>query len=185
MGRYRISRRIRATPDQVFRAFTDPSLLVDWMDATGLLGVTGALDRPGTRYTFVVWGPWRFRTEVVRVEAPRLHEVQGRGPLGASYRMVASLNENDGETELDLLTEYTVPLGAIGRWIDRRWIDREPRAIANREVDRLVAIVSDPSAVPQPRGASRAAPRGGSNPGSESLADLDQVDRAQGGLARL
>jgi RIO-like serine/threonine protein kinase len=41
--------------------------------------------------------------------------------------------------------------------MDRRWIDREPRAAANREVDRLVALVSDPEAVPQPRGASRTA----------------------------
>ena len=157
MGRYRITRRIRATPAQVFRGFTDPALVVDWMDSTDLIGATGELDKRGTRYTLVVWRPWRFRTEVIRVEAPYLHEIVGRGPLGSSYRMVASLTERDGETELDLLTEYTVPLGAIGRWIDRRWIDREPRAIANREVDRLVTLVSDPSAVPQPRGASRTA----------------------------
>ena len=85
--------------------------------------------------------------------------------------MVASLTERDGETELDLLTEYTLPLGAIGRWIDRRWIDHEPRAIANREVDRLVTLVSDPTAVPQPRGpwpdprTARLARRGRAAPG--------------------
>ena len=157
MGRYRIARRIRATPDQVFRAFTDPALVVDWMDATGVTDATGTLDVPGTQYTFVVWGPWRFRTTVVRVDRPRLHEVSGRGPLGASYRMVATLAGADGHTDFELLTEYTAPLGPIGRWIDRRWIDREPRAIANREVDRLVTLVSDPTAVPQPRGASRTA----------------------------
>ena len=156
MGRYRITRRIRATPAQVFRAFTDPALVVDWMDSTDLIGATGELDEPGTRYTLVIWRPHQFRTEVIRVEAPHLHEIAGRGPFG-SFRMVASLTERDGETELDLLTEYTLPLGAIGRWIDRRWIDHEPRAIANREVDRLVTLVSDPTAVPQPRGASRTA----------------------------
>lgn len=158
MGRYRIARRIRATPEQVYRAFTDPALVVDWMDGTGLVDATGPLDEPGSRYTFVVWGPWRFRTEVVRVEAPLLHEISGRGPLGASYRMVATLAAADhGHTDVDLLTEYTMPLGALGRWMDRQWIDREPRAIANREVDRLVALVSDPTAVPQPKGASRTA----------------------------
>lgn len=157
MGRYRIARRIRATPETVFRAFTDPALVVDWMDGTGVLDVTGPLDRPGTRYTFVVEGPWRFRSEVVAVDAPRIHEVVGRGPLGAGYRMVATLTPGDSWTDLDLLTEYTVPLGALGRWIDRRWIDRGPRTIANREVDRLVVLVSDPTAVPQPKGASRAA----------------------------
>ena len=157
MGRYRIARHIRATPDQVFRAFTDPALLVDWMDGTGLVDAKGSLDEPGSRYTFVVWGPWQFRTQIVRVEAHSLHEVSGRGPLGASYRMVATLTGADDYTDLELLTEYTVPLGALGRWMDRRWIDREPRTIANREVDRLVTLVSDPTAVPQPKGASRTA----------------------------
>lgn len=157
MGSYRIARRIRATPEQVYRAFTDPALIVDWMDGTGVIDATGPLDRPGSRYTFVVWGPWRFRTHIVRAEPPLLHEISGRGPLGAWYRMVATLAGDDGSTELDLLTEYTVPLGPIGRWMDRRWIDREPRAIANREVDRLVTLVSDPTSVPQPKGASRVA----------------------------
>lgn len=80
MGRYRITRHIRATRERAFRAFTDPALIVDWMDGTGLVDATGPLDVPGTRYTFVIWGPWRFRTEVVRVEAPRAHEIAGRGP---------------------------------------------------------------------------------------------------------
>jgi hypothetical protein len=56
--------------------------------------------------------------------------------------MVATLSPHDDATDLDLLTEYALPLGPIGRWVDRRWIDREPRTTANREVDRLVALVS-------------------------------------------
>ena len=154
MGRYRLTRTIGATPERVFRAFTDPALVVDWMDGTGVIDATGPLDQPGTRYTFVVWGPHRFRTDVVRVEPPRMHEIVGRGPFG-TFRMVATLTPTRDGTDLDLLTEYTMPLGALGRWIDRRWIDREPRAIANREVDRLVTLVSDPPAKPQPKGASR------------------------------
>jgi len=156
MGSYHLVRRIHATPEAVFRAFTEPALLADWMDGRTVTDLTGPLDRPGSRYTFVVEGPWRFRSEVVAVDAPRRHEVVGQGRLGASYRMVATLTPGDGWTDLDLLTEYTVPFGALGRWIDRRWIDREPRTIANREVDRLVTLVSDPAAIPQPKGASRA-----------------------------
>jgi hypothetical protein len=148
---------VAATREQVFRAFTDPSFVADWMDGTGVVDVSGPLDKPGSRYTFVVWGPWRFRSEVLHVDKPRMHEVAGRGPLGSSYRMVATLQPSEDGTELDLLTEYTVPLGPLGRWIDRRWIDREPRTVANREVDRLVTLVSDPTAVPHPKGASRAA----------------------------
>jgi hypothetical protein len=157
MGRYRISRRIRATLAQVFRAFTDPALVVDWMDATGLIDTSGPLDQPGTTFSLVIRGPWRFRSRVVRVEAPEVHETEGRGPLGAWYRFVATLTPAGPDTDFELLTEYRVPFGALGRWIDRRWIDREPRTTANREVDRLVTLVSDPLAVPQSRGASRSA----------------------------
>ncbi|MCI0346668.1 MAG: SRPBCC domain-containing protein [Chloroflexi bacterium] len=155
MGSYRIARRIGAPPEHVFQAFTDPTFVVDWMDAAAVLDPTGPLDEPGARYTLVIAGPHRFDTEVVRVEPHTLHETVGRGRLGSAYRMVATLAARDGWTDLDLLTEYTMPLGAFGRWIDRRWIDREPRTMANREVDRLVTIVSDPAAVPQPKGASR------------------------------
>jgi len=144
MGRYRIGRRIEAAPERVFRAFTDPVLVADWMDASGVVDPSGPLDAAGTSYVLVIRGPWRFRTRVIRSDPPRLHETVGTGPLGAAYRMVASLSARDGGTDLELLTEYTVPLGPIGRWIDRRWIDREPRTTANREVDRLVELVSDP-----------------------------------------
>jgi uncharacterized protein YndB with AHSA1/START domain len=144
MGRYRITRHIGVTPEQVFRAFTDPLLVTDWMEAAALVDATGPLDERGSRYTLVIWGPWKFRTEVVSAEPHRLHETVGHGPLGAVVRIVATLERRNGGTDLDLLTEYTVPLGALGRWIDRRWIDKEPRPTANREVDRLVAIVSDP-----------------------------------------
>lgn len=142
MGSYRITRRIDAEPDQVFRAFTDPGLVVDWMDATTVAHPSGPLDAAGTRYTLVIRGPWRFRTTVVRSEPPWLHETVGEAPFGGAYRMVATLVARDGGTDLHLLTEYALPLGPIGRWIDRRWVDREPRAQANREVDRLVALVS-------------------------------------------
>lgn len=146
MGRYVLDRDIDATRAEVFNAFTDPALAADWMAATAIRDISGPLDLAGSRYTLVIRGPWRFRTTVVRSEPPTLHETLHQGPLGASARMVATLTEGDRGTHLELLTEYTVPLGALGRWIDRRWIDREPRSTANREVDRLVSLVSGRSA---------------------------------------
>jgi hypothetical protein len=153
MGRYRIIRRIDVTPDRVYRAFTDPELIADWMHASGVADIAGSLDATGSRYTLIIKGPWRFRTEVVRAERHRLHETLHRGPLGAVAHMVATLEPTGAGTDLDLLTEYTVPFGRIGRWIDRRWIDREPRSSANREVDRLVELVSDPMTLRRSEGA--------------------------------
>jgi hypothetical protein len=161
MGRYTIRRHIEASPEAVFQAFSDPQLMADWMDASGVVGPSGPLGVSGTSFTLVIRGPWRFRTEVIRSEPPRIHDTKGVGPLGASYRMMATLVASGGGTDLELLTEYTVPLGAIGRWIDLRWIDREPRATANREVDRLVELATERpnGAVSDPRAGAGAGVR--------------------------
>src|SRR5262245_843896 len=141
MGRYVLTRDIAAPLDEVFQAFTNPVLKADWMDASAIRDVTGPLDVVGSQYTLVIYGPHRFRATVVRSERPSIHEVVMRGLFG-SARMVARLSERGGGTHLELLTEYSLPFGAIGSWLDRRFIDREPRTIANREMDRLVALVS-------------------------------------------
>ena len=143
MGRHRYTRRIGASPDEVFRGFTDPDLVADWMEASKVADPSGPLGVAGTRYTLVIRGPWRFSTRVVRSEPGRLYETVGTGPLGASYRMVATLSALDGGgTDLELTFEWTVPLGPIGRWIDRRWVEPGPHTAGNREVDRLVELVS-------------------------------------------
>src|SRR3954470_15623196 len=115
MGRYRISRHIRATPAEVFRALTDRALVVDWMDASGLNDATGPLDQPGTMYTLAIFRGWGFRTKVVRVEPLHVHETEGRGPLGAWYRNVATLTPAGPDTDFELVTEYRLPFGAFGR----------------------------------------------------------------------
>lgn len=140
MGRYVLRRRIEAPPERVFEAWTDPVVTADWMDADGIVDQTGPLAEAGTTFTLVIRGPWRFRMRVVRSERPRAHEMAGPAPLGASVAMTMTLTPRDGGTDLELVTAYVVPLGPLGRWMDRRWIDREPRAVANRELDRFVAI---------------------------------------------
>ena len=140
MGRYTLSRDIAATTTEVFKAFTDPRLNVDWLHATALRDATGPLDEVGTEYTLVIAGPHKLRARVVRSDPGKVHEVVMRGPFGSAH-MTARLNERIGGTHLELDTEYGLPFGALGRWLDRRFIDREPRTQANREVDRLVALV--------------------------------------------
>jgi hypothetical protein len=142
MGRYVLTRDIPASATEVFKAFTDPHLAADWMNAATIKDVSGPLDRAGSQYTLVIFGLHRFRSTVVRSEPPYLHETYHRGRLGASARMTAALSERDGITHLELDTDYTVPLGALGRWMDRRWLEHGPRTQANREIDRLVALVA-------------------------------------------
>ena len=144
MGRYTLTRRIPAPAEQVYRAFTEPAMVADWMDMKEVRDVTGPLDAVGSSLLLVVEGPWKFRTRIERAERPRVHVMSGKAPLGGAFRNTAVLTPIDSGTDLSLTTEYTVPLGPIGRLLDRLFIDKEPRTIANRELDRLVAIVSNP-----------------------------------------
>lgn len=142
MGRYVLTRHIEALPDRVFDAFIDPVLLVDWMDVKEIRDATGPLGTPGTRYLMVVRGPWGFQSEIHRSERPMIHAYGGRAPLGASFRYTATLDARGGGTDLALDTEYALPFGPIGRLLDRLFIEGSPHTVANRELDRLVELVS-------------------------------------------
>ena len=156
MGRYRKTRRITAAPEDVFRAFTDPAIVADWMEADGIVNQRGSLETAGGTYTLVISGPWRFRMRVTQSVAPRAYQLEGRGPLGTSYRMAATLTDAADVTELVVDTEWTLPFGPIGRWIDRRWVEPASAGEDDRELDRLVDIVTG-----HEERSSRAVVRGG------------------------
>lgn len=142
MGRTRRTRHIEAPAAAVFRAFTDPALVADWMEADGVVDQRGSLDAAGSTYTLVITGPWRFRMRVTRADAPRAYGLEGHGPLGTRYRMGATLVDHGPTTELVVEMEWTLPLGPIGRWMDRRWVEPGTRGEEDRELDRLVDIVT-------------------------------------------
>ena len=142
MGRYRKTRHIDAPADVVHRGFTDPALVADWMEADGIVDQDGPLDAAGSTYTLVIKGPWRFRMRVTEAEPPHTYGLEGRGPLGTSYRMRATLAAAGTATDLVVETEWTLPFGPVGRWMDRRWVEPGTQGEEDRELDRLVDIVT-------------------------------------------
>jgi pimeloyl-ACP methyl ester carboxylesterase/uncharacterized protein YndB with AHSA1/START domain len=158
MGRTRRTRHIEAPPQAVYRAFTDPAIVADWMEADGVIDQRGPLDTEDSTYTLVISGPWRFRMRVTHAEPPRRYGLEGRGPLGTGYRMSATLLDHGPTTELVVEVEWTLPFGPLGRWMDRRWVEPGTRGEDDRELDRLVAIVSGSEAT-SPRAGIRAGRR--------------------------
>lgn len=170
MGQKRRTRHIDAPVAMVFRALTDPAIVADWMEADGVVDQRGPLDREGSTYTLVISGPWRFRMRVTHAEAPRAYGLEGRGPLGTGYRISATLLDHGSTTELVVETEWTLPFGPIGRWMDQRWVEPGTRGEEDREFDRLVAIVT---------GREATSPRAGVR-GGRRRRELDaQVESAQ------
>lgn len=170
MGQKRRTRQIDAPVAAVFRAFTDPAIIADWMEAEAVVDQRGPLDRDGSTYSLVISGPWRFRMRVTRSAPPLSYGLEGRGPLGTSHRMTAALTDLGSTTELVVETEWTLPLGPIGRWMDRRWVEPGTRGEDDRELDRLVAIVT---------GADETSPRAGVRAGRRRRELEAQVESAQ------
>lgn len=158
MGRTRRTRHIEASPDAVFRAFTDPLIAADWMEADGIVDIRGSLATVDSTYTLVIAGPWRFRMRVTHSEPPHAYGLEGHGPLGTSYRMTATLTSRGSTTDLVVESDWTLPLGPIGRWVDRRWVEPGSQGEDDRELDRLVAIVTGREST-SPRAGVRAARR--------------------------
>ena len=142
MGRTRKTRHIAATPPIVFRSFTDPAVVADWMEADAVIEQRGPLDAVGSTYTLVIRGPWRFRMRVTESTPPRTYGLEGRGPLGTAYDMRVTLTDQGATTDLVVEHGWTLPFGPIGRWMDRRWVEPRTRGEDDRELDRLVDIVT-------------------------------------------
>jgi len=76
MGTYRFTIRVEASPETVFSAWTDLDRMTEWVGGvTGVSGLSGPIDVPGTRYT-VHFGRMRSATEILEVERP--HHIRTR-----------------------------------------------------------------------------------------------------------
>jgi uncharacterized protein YndB with AHSA1/START domain len=76
-----LCRVINAPRERVFAAWTDPNQIRQWFGPAGFTTETLECDiRPGGRWRFVYTGPdgtkWDNRMEFVRIEAPRLIEIE-------------------------------------------------------------------------------------------------------------
>lgn len=120
----------------VWDRYVDPDVMKDWMELWAVSVLSGSIDRAGSRLVLVFFGPWRFKSEVVRSEPPTLHEMAGRGPLGLSYRWTTRLSEREDGTQMQLDVEFGLPSGILGR-LARRTLPKGD--IAPRDIRRHFA----------------------------------------------
>ncbi len=111
----KLTRTIHAPPHAVFELYCDPARLPDWQPgAKALLELTGPLDEPGTTYVLNQPGP-RLRIEVLRVEAPWLHQqIATFGPF-AWIGTATFQPRPDGTTEFAF--QYSRPPAAAWYWL--------------------------------------------------------------------
>jgi len=117
--RAHINQFVRAPIQRVYAAYIDPALLPRWTGVKAITDVSGPLDRPGTTYVEVVFGPYRPRTEVLAAEPPILHDMGGRSIRGIGWRWTARFAEKDEGTEIAFDAEVRFPPGLISGLLRR------------------------------------------------------------------
>src|SRR6266545_1941376 len=108
-----ISQFVRAPIQRVYAAYVNPAVMPKWMGIKAVTEISGPLDRPGTTFVEVVFGPHRPRTEVLAAEAPVLQETGGRSIRGISWRRTVHFAGKDDGTEITLDEEVLFPAGLI------------------------------------------------------------------------
>jgi uncharacterized protein YndB with AHSA1/START domain len=128
MGYHRSTVYIEAPPEEVWKVLTNAERRPEWEDAiVEVRDVTGPMDRVGTRWVEV--RSERGKTfpatmEVTRVEAPRLIEWTGPLPAGARLLFRVTLEPRNGGTQKRVDAESKLPLGPVGKLLDRLVVQR-------------------------------------------------------------
>ncbi len=110
---------VRAPIERVYAAYVDPALMPKWMGIKAITDASGPLDRPGTTFVEVVYGPYRPRTEVLAAEPPVLHDMSGRAIRGIVWRWTARFAVKDDGTEIAFDEEVRFPAGLIAGLLRR------------------------------------------------------------------
>jgi len=114
-----VTQFVGAPIERVYAAYVNPALMPTWMGIKAITNASGPLDRAGTTFTTVVFGPHRPRSEVLAAEPPVLHDMGGRVLRAFGWRWTARFADKEAGTEITIDTEVTFPAGPIGRWVRR------------------------------------------------------------------
>jgi uncharacterized protein YndB with AHSA1/START domain len=126
----RVTGFVEAPPAQVWAAHLDGARIPEWFPGVrGVKAISGPLDRPGTTYSLRFNRLVRSRVVVTEVEAPVMHTRRWDArPLGSHGTATLLLRPEDGGTHVDLDVTYGLPLGPIGRWLERLTVVRRTTA---------------------------------------------------------
>jgi uncharacterized protein YndB with AHSA1/START domain len=117
--RAHIDQFVRAPIQRVYASYVDPALMPKWMGIKAITDASGPLDRPGSTFVEVVYGPYRPRTEVLAAEPPVLHDMGGRAIRGIAWRWTAHFAVKDDGTEITFDEAVRFPAGLISGLLRR------------------------------------------------------------------
>ena len=140
MGAVDYSVWIKASPEQVWRVYVDPSRIPEWQTGSPVIEeVHGSAEQPGSSYVSRR-RPGAARTTVTKADKPSLLTTMTEAYFGLRFDVRSSLTPQSGGTLLELHVETHWPrgLGLLGRLLEAAILSpREGR----KELGRLKALI--------------------------------------------
>jgi uncharacterized protein YndB with AHSA1/START domain len=140
MGALEYSEWIKAPPQDVWRAYVDPSRLPEWQTGGPVIAdIQGSGGQPGSSYTSTR-GPGTARTTVLSADPPHRIVTSTVAYFGLKFDVDSRLQPEGNGTLLRLRAETHWPrgLGLVGKLVERAILSG---AEARKELANLKALV--------------------------------------------
>jgi uncharacterized protein YndB with AHSA1/START domain len=140
MGVLAYSVWVKATPEQVWQTYADPSRIPDWQTGKPVIGeVRGGPGQAGSSYVSRR-DPFSARPMVLSAEQPRELVTTSDAYLGLQLEVTSLLTARSGGTDLQLhvVTRWRRGLGPVGKLVELAILS--PRE-AQKELANLKALV--------------------------------------------
>jgi uncharacterized protein YndB with AHSA1/START domain len=142
----RVTDFVKAPAERVWAAHMDAARIPEWFPGVrSVEEISGPLDSPGTRYALRSNPLSRSRVEVTEVEAPWMHTRRWDArPFGTHGTATLLLRSEEGGTHVDLDVSYGLPLGPLGRLLERfTFVRRRAARDMRRELQAFSEFAED------------------------------------------
>lgn len=144
MGQVRMRTHVEVPIEQVFDYAADVNHWAEWNVSVVEMEPRAPLATVGDRFA----GKNKFlgrvediTGEVTAIERPRLMAFVSGPASGGHENWTAHLTPEGGGTDIDCVIDYEVPLGLVGAFADKLFIERQVQQMLNQSRDNFIALV--------------------------------------------
>jgi uncharacterized protein YndB with AHSA1/START domain len=144
MGHARIHGHVEAPIEQVFDYAVDFDHTAEWNVSVVEMKPGAPLAKVGDRFA----GTMKFlgrvyegEGEVIAIERPMMFAFVSSSPMGGHQNWTSHLTPAGNGTDIDSEIDYEVPLGFVGAFADKLFVERQVQKMLDQSRDNFIALV--------------------------------------------